>query len=140
MKRKDGKPLKKKGSISTLSTAIKKQAILKSLKNGSFVSTACKEAGIDRGTFYNWCIADKKFYEAVEESKQGQIGVAEDSLYKNVLAGNVTAQIFFLCNRARGKWQNVSKVEQTLSIKTLPQLAREVTQDNPDVKAIEDKT
>lgn len=32
------------------------------------------------------------------------------------------------------------KQEQTLSIKTLPQLAREVTQDNPDVKAIEDKT
>lgn len=114
---------KRKPYVSTLSTPIKKEAILQSLENGSFVSTACEKAGIDRGTFYNWCIADRKFYEAVEASKRGQIGVAEDSLYKNVVRGNITAQIFFLCNRARDKWQNVNKVEHGGNINlTLPEL------------------
>ena len=47
-----------------------------------------------------------------------QIEVVEDSLFANAASGNVTAQIFFLCNRTRHlpagdkrKWVHVNRTE-----------------------------
>lgn len=44
-------------------------------------------------------------------------GVADDkvelSLYNKAMTGNVTAQIFWLCNRRPDRWKNVNRVEHS---------------------------
>ena len=37
----------------------------------------------------------------------------ETSLYSRAIAGNVTAQIFWLCNRRPDRWKHVNKVEHS---------------------------
>ena len=67
--------------------------------------------GLPRKTFtgiikYNDLTATIK--KGIADSK------VEASLYSQALAGNVTAQIFWLCNRVKDRWQNVNKVEHGL--------------------------
>lgn len=88
-----------------------KNAIIQSLKNGDTLIHASELAKVNRQTVYNWMATDKKFYKAVEEAKLSRVQVAEDALYKLIANGNVTAIIFFLCNRAPEKWKNVNKVD-----------------------------
>jgi len=57
-------------------------------------------------SFYNWRRKDKKFDEAVYEAIESRTQIVEDALYKNCLQGNVTAQIFYLKNRSRGRWRD----------------------------------
>ena len=91
----------------------KQRIIIESLKNGSTRAAACKAAGINRATFYNWFNASRKFRKRVEEALLTQIGVVEDALYKAAVEGSVAAQKFFLCNRAPDRWKD--RVEQYLT-------------------------
>jgi len=91
----------------------KKRVIIESLKNGSTRTAACQKAKMERITFYRWLNASKKFRKRVEEALLSQVGVVEDALYKSAVEGNVTAQKFFLYNRASGKWKD--KIEQKFS-------------------------
>jgi hypothetical protein len=89
-----------------------KKAIIKSLEIGNTVSMACSDTGISRDTFYRWLTKDPDFKQEVEIAQNSRIKIVEDALYKNAVDnGNVTAQIFFLCNRYSERWQNVNKVE-----------------------------
>lgn len=59
------------------------------------------------------CKVDTLRKHCQEELDRGSsIAVAQmaESLFKTGKKGNVTAQIFFLCNRAPEQWQNVNKV------------------------------
>jgi len=40
------------------------------------------------------------------------IDLAESQLLVNIKKGNIVALIFFLCNRAGDRWQNVNRGEQ----------------------------
>lgn len=83
---------------------IKARALIESLLEGASITKACEVVGLDRGTFYRWRHKSPIFNTAVINAKASRIEKVEDALYKSALAGNVTAQIFFLTNRASSDW------------------------------------
>lgn len=92
-----------------------KPVIIESLENGATVSAACAGADINRNTFYKWYEQDPEFAKQVDAAQKSRVHHVEDSLYKKAMAGNLTAIIFYLCNRAPDKWKNVQKVEASLN-------------------------
>lgn len=83
--------------------------IIKNLQNGVSLHMACQAAGLNPSTFWKWRqIPQKKtgilrfglFIRGILDSRTQLV---EDSLYKNALKGNVTAQIFWLKNKAGWK-------------------------------------
>lgn len=71
--------------------------------------------GISKQTFYDW----KKKYTDISDSLKKGKDVAdylvENALFKSALAGNTTAQIFWLKNRKSDKWRDKQSAEQELS-------------------------
>lgn len=92
----------------------KKKAIIQSLQDGSTVVSACQAAGLGRSAFYDWYKTDVAFKDQVDKAQKSRIHHVEDSLYKKAIEGNMTAIIFFLCNRSPEDWKNVNKVEAEL--------------------------
>lgn len=96
-----------------------KRAILKSLRNGASVRKAVKAAGCSRTTFYEWRQKDKRFNKRVLQTYEARTEVVEDALFMSATEPdekgktNVTAQIFWLCNRKPDSWKNVNKVEHS---------------------------
>ncbi len=112
-----------------------KKALIESFKQGNYIVGACEQTGVARKTFYNWIARDKRFAAEYEKARESNIRVVEDALTKRAvgyeydevtkedgaevkrvtkqIAPDTTAQIFYLCNRSRDKWQNVNKVEVT---------------------------
>lgn len=94
-----------------------KQAVLASLAQGATVQAACKAARIGRRSYYDWRASDPDFTAEADKALAARIGVVEDALFRaasepdNSGKTNVTAAIFFLCNRAPERWRNVNKVE-----------------------------
>jgi len=89
----------------------KKDAIIQSIANDAYIKQALIAARVNRSTYYKWLKIDENFRIDVDGAKGSRIGVVEDALYKNAKKGNVTAQIFFLCNRDPAKWRNVQKIQ-----------------------------
>lgn len=83
-----------------------KNAVLTMIESGVSISKACTASGIGRTAFYRWCNCEEKFNNSVEMAKQSRISFVEDSLFKSCLDGNVTAQIFFLTNKADKLWRD----------------------------------
>ena len=92
----------------------KKKAIILSLQNGGTVVAACAAAGTSRGMFYEWYKSDDAFKDKVDKARKSRIHHVEDALFKKAVEGNMTAIIFFLCNRAPEDWKNVNNVEAEL--------------------------
>lgn len=88
-----------------------RQIIISSLENAVSITKACESAEVSRKTFYEWCHKDPDFKAKVYAAKESRIAVAEDQLFKNVMEGSQKAIEFYLCNRAKLRWQNVNKVE-----------------------------
>jgi hypothetical protein len=93
-----------------------KKAIIKSLEKGAYITAACKAAKISPVTFYEWLRKDKEFAKSVDIAQESRIGIVEDALFKRAEKGNMTAIIFFLCNRAGDRWKSLTKVEHTGNI------------------------
>ncbi|MFH1800233.1 MAG: hypothetical protein ABH891_05255 [Candidatus Omnitrophota bacterium] len=89
-------------------TLKKVERILEGLSSGKhdFVAVACQSERLSRTTFYEWrnaCPQNKKrLYDVLDNHR---IVEAEDSLFKEVKRGNITALIFFLCNRVPSRWR-----------------------------------
>jgi len=98
-------------------TKKQRAAVIESLINGCSVVSSCEAAGITTPTFYAHRYSGKpedvEWALACEEARESRIGIAEDALFANVIKGNVTAQIFFLCNRSKGKWTNNHHTQNT---------------------------
>lgn len=112
-----------------------KKALIESFKQGNHIVGACEQTGVARKTFYNWISKDKRFAAEYEKARESNIRLVEDALTKRAcgyeydevtrehgvetkvvtkqIAPDTTAEIFYLCNRSRDKWQNVNKVEVT---------------------------
>ena len=81
----------------------------KSLGN---VSLAANAANVDRKTVYNWLANDPSFSTKFDEVREVKVDFVENELLKNIKAGNVTAQIFFL--KCQGKSRGyIERVEYT---------------------------
>ena len=86
-----------------------KDVILASLQNGASFSQSVKAAGIDYMTFWRWRQKDAEFEDAVHRIDDVRTKIIEDALYAKAVGGHPTAMIFWLCNRARQRWQSVNK-------------------------------
>lgn len=105
---------------------LKKQTIIQSIASAANVTAACEAVECSREAYYKWYHTDKKFKKAIDAAKASRVQAVEGALFKSALDGNITAQIFFLCNRARDKWESINKVEHSGRIKTDNKLIVEI--------------
>lgn len=62
--------------------------------------------GVSIATIYNWRSRYPEFLEALKVAKDAADSLVERSLYEKALAGDTTAQIFWLKNRKRAEWRD----------------------------------
>ena len=83
-------------------TDIKKKEILEALeKSLGIVTTACKQVGINRDTYYEWLKKDKEFKRKVKELENVALDFAESQLHKQIAKGNPLSTMFYL--KCKGK-------------------------------------
>jgi len=81
-----------------------KKALLKGLeKSLGVVTTACKQVGIDRTTFYRYYKEDKGFASQVDDLSNVAKDFAESQLFKQIQGGNPTSTIFYLKTKAKDR-------------------------------------
>ena len=81
---------------------IVKKALLEALeKSLGVVTTACKQVGIGRTTFYEYLNKDDKFAKQVADIQNIALDFAESQLHKQIQDGNTSATIFYL--KTKGK-------------------------------------
>lgn len=81
---------------------IVKKALLEALeKSLGVVTTACKQVGIGRTTFYDYINKDEKFAKQVADIQNIALDFAESQLHKQIQDGNTSATIFYL--KTKGK-------------------------------------
>lgn len=95
-----------------------KQEFLAFLYSGHSITSASEKVGLDRHKILSHRRKDPVFNQQVEDACETTMEMVEDALYKKALSGNVTAQIFYLVNRSRGKWRQVSKVGTEAGLST----------------------
>ena len=83
-------------------TKAKKAAMLKALENRlGIVTRAAKDAGIDRGTHYDWMANDPEYKKAVDALEDVALDFAEEQLFNQMRDGTPASTIFYLKYRAR---------------------------------------
>tara|TARA_X000001388_G_scaffold20246_1_gene13363 strand:+ start:7 stop:363 length:357 start_codon:yes stop_codon:yes gene_type:complete len=79
-----------------------KKGLLDALeKSLGVVTTACKQVGIGRTTFYNYYNEDIDFAKKVDDIENVALDFAESQLHKQIQDGSTAATIFLL--KTRGK-------------------------------------
>jgi predicted DNA-binding transcriptional regulator AlpA len=79
-----------------------KKGLLDALeKSLGVVTTACKQVGIGRTTFYNYYNEDIEFAKKVDDIENVALDFAESQLHKQIQEGSTAATIFLL--KTRGK-------------------------------------
>lgn len=82
----------------------KKEQLLEALERSlGIVTTACERAGISRQSHYNWMRSDSEYRDAVNLIQERTLDFAESSLHKSIREGNVTATIFYLKTKGKGR-------------------------------------
>ena len=82
------------------------ETFLESLRRGVSVLKASKTAGIDYSTIWRWRKKYKIFDSQVLAILDSRTQIVEDALFMNAASGNITAQIFWLKNRASDRWSD----------------------------------
>jgi len=103
--------LKKKGEAKT--KRLKEQFIKAYAEQKGFICEVCKAVGISRQTFYRWKKNDKTFCEIVEDIEEGLIDFVESKLFTRIEKEDITAIIFFLKTKGKGRGY-VERIEQLL--------------------------
>lgn len=86
------------------STARNKQALLKAfLSTTGNISYLCQSVGISRYTYYDWLKNDPEFKAKIEAEREGLIDFAEAKLFQLIDSKNITAIIFFLKCKGKGR-------------------------------------
>lgn len=96
-------PQKGKG---TSKAAVKRRqvAFLKALPLHRYnITKTCDAVGVSRTQFYGWQKQYPEFLERLEAVTEGQLDIWEESLHKNILAGDTTAVIFALKTRGKAR-------------------------------------
>ena len=109
-----GRPKKAKDNNSYKSDP-KKMAVLASIGNGVGIGLSCEGAGVNRQTYYEWMNRDAGFKEASFLAQNSRVTVIEDALAREAEKGNITALIFWLCNRAPDRWKSINNTVHSFS-------------------------
>ena len=95
---------------------ILKNNLLKALeKHLGIISTACKEVGCSRRTFYDLLEEDEEFKENYEELSEVSLDFVESKLHELIRQENPTAIIFYL--KTKGKKRGYTE-KQHFEVKT----------------------
>lgn len=65
---------------------------------------------IDEKTFYNWQNEDPEFFQSIKDGREAADAKVAETMYNQALNGNVTAGIFWLCNRQKEHWRQRQEV------------------------------
>ena len=116
------------------STIIKKRTFLAKMRATlGNITASCKEAEIDRKTYYNWLEADPDFKQAVEDINEESVDFAESSLKQQIKDGDTTATIFYL--KTKGKKRGYVEKTETESI-----VKAEVKTEDNDFDLLDEET
>jgi hypothetical protein len=92
----------KQAEAMALQMSHNKKALLEALeKSLNVVTTACKNVGVERTTFYRYLRDDPEFAGAVKALDNVALDFAESSLHKQIQAGVPSSTIFYL--KTKGK-------------------------------------
>jgi predicted DNA-binding transcriptional regulator AlpA len=81
-----------------------KKALIEALeKSLGIVTTACKQVGIGRTTFYDYLKKDEEFAKQVKDIENIALDFAESQLHKQIQEGNTSATIFYLKTKGKGR-------------------------------------
>jgi|SRR5579883_2782494 len=86
-------------------TMEKRQRYLGCLATGMRRGDAARCAGVSRWTAQRYAREHPEFQEEVARAEEIACDAIEQSLRNTALSGNVTAMIFYLCNRCPSRWQ-----------------------------------
>lgn len=79
-----------------------KKLLLESLeRNLGIVTGACKEVGLSRTQFYNYCKDDPEFQAAVDQINDITLDFAETQLLKKIKEGSERSILFYMKYRGR---------------------------------------
>lgn len=93
-------------NLTNLTRNRQKKAFLESLRSGVTIKDACKAVDLSRDTIWRWRKKWKGFDNKIFSIIDSRTQTVEDALYASALKGNVTAQIFWLKNRAKERWKD----------------------------------
>ena len=82
-------------------------------RSGATDEMIMQNLGITRTTFYEWKKKYSAFATALKNGKEVVDFAVENALLKKALAGDVTAQIFWLKNRKPQEWRDRREHEVT---------------------------
>jgi len=84
-------------------------------KSLGVVTTACKLAGLDRGTYYNYYNDDPDFAKQCDDIENIVIDFAESQLHKQIKDGNPTSTIFFLKTKGKKRGYFEKQVNENIN-------------------------
>jgi hypothetical protein len=67
--------------------------------------------GTSIASFDRWTMKHEELREALKRGREASDDRVEESLYRNALGGNTTAQIFWLKNRRPDRWRDVQQLQ-----------------------------
>lgn len=76
------------------------------VRSGLRYDQIAKNMGISECTLYDWQNRFPEIANALKKTREIVDFEVENALYENAMAGNVTAQIFWLKNRLRKRWMD----------------------------------
>jgi len=85
----------------TKSDILKKRLIEALEKSLGVITTACKQTGVNRSTFYEWYNKDEDFKKEVDDIGNIALDFAESKLHEQIMDNNTSATIFYL--KTKGK-------------------------------------
>ena len=92
-------------------TAPRRALVLQAISEGKTRTAAMESLGLARQTLTMAMKRDPEFAALVEAAEMPVHEAVESALLKSAMSGNVTAQIFYLCNRAKERWTHVNQVK-----------------------------
>lgn len=94
----------KKGQDEVKELSLRKKGLIANLeKTLGVVTTACRNTGVHRSTFYEWYNTDNEFKDQVDDLKNVALDFAESQLHSQIKDGSTAATIFFLKTQGKGR-------------------------------------
>ena len=111
-----------------------KKGLLDALeKSLGIVTSACKQVGIGRTTFYNYYNEDKEFKASVDDVQNMSLDFAESKLLEQIKNGSTAATIFYLKTKGKQRgYTDKSELDITSGGKAITDIKIEVIDTNKD--------
>lgn len=97
---------------------------------------------ISRKTLYSWRKVHPELEEALRASKERADAMVEAALFRKALSGDVSACIFYLCNRSPSRWARNGQLDVQITgavekrAMTLEEIMREYTDAGRDAARV----